>query len=91
MADTILTATRLRELLHYDPETGLLTCIVNRRGYPKEGSIAGCKNDDGYLRIVIDGVPYLGHRLAWLHMTGNFPQNGIDHISGERFDRELYT
>ena len=81
MASAILTQDRLRELLHYDPDTGVFTWLVNRpchRG--RIGDVAGAKNaSHGYLSIGIDGQQWLAHRLAWLYVTGEQPPSLIDH------------
>lgn len=69
---------RLKELLHYNPETGVFTWLVSR-GKVKAGSVAGRLNKDGHRRIKIDGVEYFAHRLAFLYMTGEWPKELIDH------------
>lgn len=78
MASADLTAARLREVLHYDPETGLFTWLVDthrrRKGFP-----AGSKRPDGYFHIGIDGGRYLAHRLAFLYMTDQWPEFQADH------------
>ncbi len=79
MADAILTAERLRELLHYDPDTGIFTWRISRRGKARAGSVAGAASGQGYLTIRVDGVQYQAHRLAWLYVTGALPKNLIDH------------
>ena len=83
-----ITQERLKELLHYDPETGVFTYLVSRRGSVKVGNRAGYKSN-GYLRIKIDGKAYLIHRLAWLYVYGDLPPMDIDHINGSRDDNRL--
>jgi hypothetical protein len=68
----------LKELLHYDPDTGVFKWLVKRKGI-RDYDNAGSINNYGYLIIVIDGVKYKGHRLAWLFMHGECPEE-IDHI-----------
>lgn len=73
-----LTLARLRELLHYDPDTGIFT-RVKRCGRMKAGAIAGTKHKDGRVIICIDCVLYKAHRLAWLYVYGKWPDGEIDH------------
>lgn len=85
MAPT-LTAERLRERVFYDPETGIFTwktMPINQQR--RIGQVAGClKRHIGYWRIWIDDEEYLGHRLAWLYMTGAWPTKDIDHRDRNR-------
>lgn len=83
-----ITAARLRELVHYSPDTGVLTWIVSY-GRARSGAAAGCRDPSGYWRVQIDGHIYLGHRLAWLYMTGEWPPHNIDHINGDPSDNRL--
>ena len=82
---TLLTAARLRELLHYDPDTGIFTWRVTR-GSARPGGIAGHPGSGGYLRVGIYGVGWQANRLAWLYMTGEHPMHEVDHINGVRVD-----
>lgn len=84
MALPSLTAARLRELVHYDPETGVFTRVlrIGKRG--RVGDILGSNAGGGYLQVGVNGRAFYAHRLAWLYMTGEWPQNHIDHIDGER-------
>lgn len=75
----MLTASRLRELFVYQPETGIFTRLVYRSPNAKAGDVAGTMDKDGYIQIQIDGKLYKAHRLAWLYMTGEWPTHGIDH------------
>lgn len=85
----MLTATRLRELLSYDPETGDFTRLVGRSGpRSRAGDVAGCENGQGYIRIYVDGIGYKAHRLAWLYVYGEMPPE-LDHINGNRSDNRI--
>ena len=85
----ILSQAKLKELLKYYPETGELMWIKSRvRG--KVITKAGCVSGDGYRRIEILGKNYLAHRLAFLFMTGSFPDNDMDHIDGNK-DNNIWS
>ncbi len=80
-----ITAEQLREALDYDQESGIFTRKKDsHKGRWKAGSIAGVIGTNGYLYIGILGGRYLGHRLAWLHVTGEWPKDMIDHLDGDR-------
>lgn len=90
MAAAILTATRLRELLHYDPDTGLFTRLKTPKNTTiKVGDVAGFLSKAGYRIIKIDLKAYKAHRLAWLYMTGAFPSEETDHINGIKSDNQF--
>lgn len=82
-----ITQDRLREMLHYNPETGVFTNKV-RRANRHAGEAAGCVNAIGYVKIALDGKQYLGHRLAWLYVYGEMPEQ-IDHINCDRADNRI--
>lgn len=82
----MLTAERLREVLHYDPETGAWTWRVSPCPGVKVGQIAGTVNNRGRRVITIDGTDHLSSRLAWLYMTGAWPSKQIDHRNRVRTD-----
>lgn len=81
----MITEGRLKEVLSYDPDTGLFVWLVTRRGL-KAGSIAGGLRPDGYVRICVDGRLYYAHRLAFLFMEGRWPAHVIDHANGNPSD-----
>jgi len=81
-----VTQDRLKELVHYDPASGIFTRIKDAGPNAKAGVVVGCKNSKGYLQVVIDGKHYKLHRLAFLYMTGEFPDHEVDHINRECSD-----
>ena len=84
-----LDSTRLRELLQYDPSTGIFTWKINRC-VVKVGDVAGCVNKaSGYYRLRLDGKCYSGHRIAWLYVHGEFPVDQIDHINRIKHDNRI--
>ena len=77
-----LTQDLLKTLIHYDAETGILTWLVDRNGRGgkvKPGVPAGGVDHKGYVTLVINHKRYAAHRLAWLWMTGTWPDGFIDH------------
>lgn len=85
----VLTQQKLKQLLHYDPDTGFFT----RTKGAYKGNIAGSLIN-GYVSVgVKDQVQkggkttyHLAHRLAWLYMTNTLPNQPIDHLNGIRSD-----
>lgn len=86
MSAPLLTQELLKHLVHYDPETGIFTWL--RRANAKrwnsryEGKVAGFDWKLGnvtYRSIRIFDYPFLGHRLAFLYMTGAWPAHDVDH------------
>jgi hypothetical protein len=76
----MINQTELKELLHYDPATGIFTwLVVTNKNQVKVGSIAGTLRPDGYSYIRIKGRGYRAHRLAWLYAKGQWPEADIDH------------
>ena len=82
----MLTHAELIRLLRYDPETGVFTWRVRRSNRVKAGDIAGSVARRGhlfYVEIRIHGRLYLAHRLAHFYMTGEWPEDEIDHEDGD--------
>lgn len=76
----------IRENLSYDSSTGKLTWLISRPGVTI-GSIAGCekkgRGGKTYRWIGIGGAVIVAHHIAWLLMTGDWPQDQIDHEDGD--------
>ena len=85
----MLTKERLKDILHYDMVSGIFTRLISTNGRVKAGDIAGTIMKDGYIRISVDSKQYLGHRLAWLYVYGEFPEKEIDHINTIRTDNRI--
>lgn len=85
----MLTQERLKELLHYDPETGVFIWLVGRGGGAKAGDVAGSFDAKGYIVIVIKGAIYRAHRLAWLYIYGEWPEYQVDHENREKKDNRI--
>ena len=84
-----LTAECLRELLIYNPETGLFTNKVKRGQRGQIDAIAGSYDKDGYVVITINRQKFRAGRLAWLYMTGKWPIE-VDHEDGV-YDNDLWS
>ena len=75
----------LKSILNYDAETGLFTWKVKMGSLATIGKVAGSLHREGYICIMILGKEYKAHRLAFLYMTGSFP-NIVDHINSVKND-----
>lgn len=83
----MITQERLKKLATYDPETGLLICVINRKGSKnKIGDALGSLNKAGYIEVQLDNRKYLAHRLAVLYMNGKMPDGVIDHVNRKPAD-----
>ena len=75
-----LTLRRLKQALHYNPETGVFTWLIQCAHRNKPGTTAGTRDSKtGYITIGIDNGTYLAHRLAWFYMKSVWPRRQIDH------------
>jgi len=89
MAKPILDAERVRQVFHYDPETGLFTRIgpsIWKTGAVEPTPVGRKPSHYGYVSLTMDGQIYPAHRLAFVYMTGRQPIDQIDHRNGIRHD-----
>jgi hypothetical protein len=75
----------VRKLFDYDPDTGRLTWKVRTAIRVRIGDEAGTADYQGYRKVGLKGKEYYAHRLAWLWMTGEWPEV-IDHINHDKLD-----
>lgn len=68
-----ITSNRLREVLSFDPNTGVFIWKISKQGV-RIGSRAGSVDPNGYRYIRIDQEDYLAQRLAWFWEYGKWPR-----------------
>ena len=86
MRKPLPSQARLKELLDYDPQSGVLVWRINRQGLVA-GQLAGVVSNGKYLHVGVDYGKYLAHRIIWMWMTGEDPgDQEIDHIDHDRLN-----
>ncbi len=86
-----ITQERLKELVHYDSETGIFIWKTKTSKYSHikiDDIVGGINKKSGYIQTRIDGKKYQLHRLIWLYMYGYMPKQ-IDHINQARADNRI--
>jgi hypothetical protein len=80
---------KLREFVHYDPNTGIFTLKKSKKGNVAVGTILGSRKPNGYMRIRIFNKQYYSHRVAWYYVYGesDFPE--LDHINTIKDDNRI--
>ena len=76
--------TRLRSTFRHVPETG--DFFWAEPGRSRDLSKRAGVLSNGYWHLQFQGKRYRAGRVAWLYMTGQWPQYEIDHINQERSD-----
>jgi hypothetical protein len=78
----MITQSRLKELLHYNLDTGEFTWIVPTSYRVRCGDVAGNVHHSGYRTISINKTVYKAQDLAFVYMVGRPPKNRAFHING---------
>lgn len=97
----MITAKDVEAVLTYHPETGVFIWKErssnempdqrHRKSWNSKfaGREAGRISGTGYIQLLIKGKFYYAHRVAWLLMTGSWPEKYIDHINRSKTDNRL--
>ena len=80
----------LKELLHYEPDTGLFRWKVGRNWIAKVNSVAGTSDSEGYIIIKLNQRFIKAHRLAWALYHNQDPGSmQIDHIDQNKSNNKI--
>ena len=82
----MITQSELKEVLEYNPDTGVFIWLKSNGPRAKVGNVAGWNINEEYIQISIYGKKYRAHRLAFLYMTGEWPKELVDHINQVKDD-----
>jgi len=85
----MITQGELKELLDYDPRTGIFIWKGKKGSRACKGKTAGTTDAYGYIVIRINNVLYKAHRLAWFYTHGEWPETNLDHINRIKNDNRI--
>jgi hypothetical protein len=77
-----------QDYLQYQLDTGKFIWKKSPNRRIKVGTEAGFLQN-GYIAIRFFGKTIYAHRLAWLFIYGEYPENEIDHINGIKTDNNI--
>lgn len=77
-----LSPERVRQLCTYDAGTGAIGYIGSKRMIKR-------RRANSYRWIMLDGVGYGEHRIAWVLHFGSWPTVQIDHINRDKSDNRI--
>lgn len=78
----MITQELIKELFNYDSVTGNLI-------HKLTGKLADSDQSKGYFKCYVKGKTLASHRVVWMWHYGDWPQNDIDHINGDRKDNRI--
>ena len=81
---TNLSQALLKKHYNYNPTTGEFTTRLPTHQH-HANEVIGSISKEGYLETSIGGKRFLIHRLIWIYITGNLPDQ-VDHINHDRLD-----
>ena len=77
-----MTIRELKDNFSYDHKSGELLRTTRKNS---NGSL----DKDGYLIVKFKGKQYKAHRLCWFFYYGEFPNDVIDHIDGDKLNNSI--
>jgi len=80
-----ITPEQVASMFRYDGETGQIFRIASKRP-DTIGPVPRIVSTGGYLVVYAFGSLVRAHRLAFVLMTGEWPEQDIDHINRDRTD-----
>lgn len=83
-----ITLARLRQVLDYDPDTGIFRWRIRPGFRFKPGDVAGTL-ERGYRVIRIDNRGYRASNLAWLYCYGEWPSQNVSYRDGNPLNVRL--
>ena len=86
---TQLTRDELLKWFTYSPETGQFFNVRAWGARPAGREAKGSLNASGYLQLPVAGRPYVAHRLAWLYVHNDWPEQQLDHINRNKADNRI--
>jgi hypothetical protein len=85
----IPSISELRQILDYDPATGVFRWSTGSRFSNRWGQLAGGPNDRGYTKIRALNRDWYAHRLAWAFVHDAWPEHEIDHVNHNKADNRI--
>lgn len=87
----MIDAATLKTFVAYNPDTGEFVRLKGTGKGAKLGTVTlgSVDTSTGYRRVCVGGRQYYAHRLAWLYMSGVWPEDQIDHINHDRADNRF--
>ncbi len=83
----MLTREKALSIYDYCPISGVVTSKINRR-QAKIGTVLGSPHGTGYLTVWYVNKNYFIHRVIWLMVYGEWPEQ-VDHIDGDRSNNRI--
>ena len=98
----MIVAALIREIIHYEPESGVMTWHPRSLNwFPSARIMKGwnsrlagksaldCRDAYGYRVGRIQNRMYKAHRVAWAYYYGEWPEKHIDHVNHDRADNRI--